>query len=106
MARRQLNITAFLYDKAGHVLAVGKNSYTTTHALQIKYARKAGLPDKRFLHAEIHAIAQCQDLSKVDRILVTRFNRQGKARMAKPCPICAAALQDLGITKVEYTVNE
>lgn len=106
MARRRLDITAFLYDRAGNVLSVGKNSYTTTHALQVKYARKVGLPDKRFLHAEIHAIAQCQDLSKVDRILVTRFNKAGQARMAKPCRICEAALRDLGVSKIEYTISE
>lgn len=96
-------ITAVIYDRKGRVLSIGKNSYVKTHTLQAKHAEKVGLPDKQFLHAEIHAITKCKDLSKAHRILVTRYGKKGSPLLAKPCPVCQSAIEAAGIKVVEWT---
>lgn len=96
-------ITAVIYDRKGRVLSIGKNSYVKTHTLQAKHAEKVGLPDKQYLHAEIHAITKCKDLSKAHKILVTRYGKAGQPLLAKPCPVCQSALDAVGISLVEYT---
>lgn len=98
-------ITAIIYDRKGRVLSVGKNSYVKTHPLQAKHAEKVGLPDKQFLHAEIHAITKCRDLSKAHRIVVTRYDKTGRPLLAKPCPVCQSAIESVGIEVIEWTVN-
>ena len=96
-------LTAIIYDKKGKVLSIGKNSYIKTHPLQARHAERVGLPDKQFLHAEIHAIARCKDLSKAHKILVTRFGRTGEPLLAKPCPVCQSAIKAAGIELIEHT---
>jgi tRNA(Arg) A34 adenosine deaminase TadA len=96
-------ITAVIYDRRGRVLSVGQNSYIKTHPLQAKHAHRAGLPEKTFLHAEIHAITRCRDLTKAHKILITRYNRQGEPVLAKPCPVCMSAIHSTGIKHIEHT---
>jgi tRNA(Arg) A34 adenosine deaminase TadA len=96
-------ITAVIYDRKGKVLSVGQNSYVKTHTLQAHHAAKVGLPDKQYLHAEIHAITRCKDLSKAHKILITRYGKNGKPLLAKPCPVCTSAIEAVGIKFVEWT---
>lgn len=96
-------MTAVIYDKRGRVLSVGKNSYIKTHPYQAKCARDVGLPDKQFLHAEIHAIVRCKQLHRAHRIVVMRFDSVGKPKNAKPCPVCESAIKAAGIKIVEHT---
>lgn len=105
MSKQRFEITVYIYDKRGKVISIGKNSYTKTHPLQNYHACKVGLPDKQFLHAEIHAISRCKDLSKAHRILVTRFDKNGMPKNAKPCKICQSAIEEAGIKVVDYTVS-
>lgn len=100
------DITAFIYDRKGRVLSVGKNSYEKTHTLQAKHAKKVGKPGAVYLHAEIHAISLCKDLKKAHKILVTRYGTTGRPLLAKPCPICQSAIDHVGIKVIEYTVEE
>lgn len=100
---KQHNITAILYDKKGTILSIGKNSYIKTHPLQAKYAAKNHEAYKVYLHAEIHAITRCKDLSKVHKMVIMRFNADGTPATSKPCNICRKALSDYGITNVEHT---
>lgn len=97
-------LTAVIYDRKGRVLSVGQNSYIKTHPLQAKYADKVGLPEKQFLHAEIHAIVRCKDLSKAYKIFISRWSKNGEPLLAKPCPVCQSAIEAAGIEIVEYTV--
>lgn len=99
----QQNITAIIYDRRGRILSIGKNSYIKTHTLQAKHAKKVGLPEKQFLHAEIHAITKCRNLNKAHRIVVTRIDKTGKTLLAKPCLVCQSALESVGIKIVEWT---
>lgn len=103
MSKARFNITAIIYDKRGKVLSVGKNSYIKTHPLQALHACRVGLPDKVFLHAEIHAITKCKNLHKAHKILVTRYDSKGKPKSAKPCAICMSAIKAAGIKFIEHT---
>lgn len=97
------HVVAVIYDKRGRVLSVGQNSYVKTHPLQAHHANRTGLPEKTFLHAEVHAITRCRDLGRAHRILVTRYNRRGEPVLAKPCPVCMSAIQAAGIQHIEHT---
>lgn len=101
--RKPQSITAVIYDKKGRVLSVGQNSYVKTHPLQKKHAKKCGLDEKEFLHAEVHAIVRCPDIRNAHKILVTRWNKKGEPMLAKPCPICQSAIEAAGIKIVEHT---
>lgn len=103
MCKQRQEITAFIYDKKGYVLSIGRNSYIKTHPLQARYATKAGSPHKIFLHAEIAAIARCPDISKAYRILVTRYNKFGNPMLAKPCPVCQSAIRATPIQIIDHT---
>ena len=96
-------ITAIIYDKRGRVLSIGQNSYTNSIRLQRKHAMKVGLPEKKFNHAEVVAVAKCKDLSKAHTIKVFRYNSQGLPVNAKPCPICQSLINEAGIKEVMWT---
>lgn len=97
------NITALIYDRKGRVLSVGQNSYVKTHTLQAIHAKRVGQPERQYLHAEIHAITKCRDLSKAYKIFVTRHNKNGQPVLAKPCEVCMSAIKSAGIKNVEHT---
>jgi tRNA(Arg) A34 adenosine deaminase TadA len=103
MSKAKYDITAIIYDKRGRVLSIGKNHYHKTHPLQHYHSHKVGLPQKRFLHAEIHAIARCKILEKAHRIVVMRFDKNGEPKLAKPCPVCRNAIEAAGIEVIEHT---
>lgn len=96
-------MTAIIYDKRGRVLSIGKNSYFKTHPYQAKCAEQVGLPHKQFLHAEIHAIVKCKQLYKAHKIVVTRFDKAGGEKNARPCPVCQSAIEAAGIKIIEHT---
>lgn len=104
MCKQRFDITAIIYDKKGNILSIGKNSYLKTHTLQAKYAELVGRPDKKYVHAEILAIARCKDLTKAYRIFVSRYYADGSPAPAAPCPICLAAIRDMtNIKLIEHT---
>ena len=96
-------ITAIIRDRRGKILSVGQNSYVKTHPLQAKHALKTGQPFRQFLHAEIHAIVRCRDLTRAHSIFVSRWDAKGNPVLAKPCVICQSAIEAAGIKIVEYT---
>ena len=101
--RKKFSITAVIYDKRGNVLSVGKNSYVKTHPLQAEYARRAGEPQKVYLHAEISAITRCVNLDKAHKIVIFRFLEDGSPAKAGPCKICQQAIAKTKIKIVEHT---
>jgi len=104
MSKKKFEITAFIYDKRGNILSIGKNSYVKTHPLQAMFAKKVGEEHKVFLHAEIHAIIRCANLDRAHRIAVFRYNEAGGAVLAKPCKICLAAIRNhTNIKIIEHT---
>lgn len=103
--KQRQNITAIIYDKRGRVLSIGKNSYLKTHTLQAYYAKRVGMPEKQFLHAEIDAIIRCRDLSKAYSMFVSRIGNKGTPLLAKPCKICEQAIRAAGIKVVSWSIN-
>lgn len=99
----QQNVTAFVYDRKGRILSIGKNSYVKTHPLQAKLAAKVNLSSKVFLHAEVDALVRCKDWTKAHKIVVIRIGKNGQPINAKPCPICQEALRLANITIVEHS---
>lgn len=104
MANKHYEITAIIKDKRGMVLARGRNSYVKTHPLQAKAAKKMHNPLAIYLHAECDAIIKAGE--KIDQaysIEVYRFDKDGKPRMAKPCPICMSLIRTTPIKHIFYT---
>lgn len=97
------HVSAIIFDKRGRPLSIGQNSYIKTHPLQLKMAEKVGLPEKKFIHAELSAIVRCRDLSKAHKIMVMRYNKDGEPVNAKPCKICEQAIALTPIKVIEHT---
>lgn len=85
------------------VVMAATNLENKSHPVQAKFANKAGLKEKIYLHAEIAALIKCKE--QADTIIVARVNCFDNLRMAKPCPICQLALKEAGISKVYYSTN-
>lgn len=102
MTSQRYFILAKCYDKKNNLLSVAFNSYKKTHPIQAYYAKRVGLPEKEYLHAEILAILRAKD-KQIYRISVERYDKDGHAALAKPCPICEEAIKSYGIKVVEFT---
>jgi len=96
-------VTAIIRDRRNQILSVGQNSYIKTHPLQAMYATKMDQPQKIYLHAEIHAITRCKDLSLAYKIEIFRYKEDGTPGLAKPCKICQEALRKTNIKIIEHT---
>lgn len=103
MATKKQAITAMIYDKRGRLLSIGKNSYIKTHPYQAKLAIQMDKPQKIYLHAEIHAILKCVDITRAHKMVITRFNVDGTTANAAPCTICQRALSLTNIKIIEHT---
>jgi deoxycytidylate deaminase len=97
------NITAFAYDKKGRLLSVGRNSYVKTHPLQARMAKEVGEDYKIYLHAEVAALVKVKNWTRVDKLVVTRYNKNGEPMIAKPCRVCQRVIKFAGINTVEHT---
>lgn len=103
MKARQ-NHTAIAYDKKGRVICIARNSYSKTHPIQAKYAKKVGRPHKIYLHAEILACLRAEAMGKdVHRLHVFRIGADGKERNSKPCSICREFLKDVGVKNITHS---
>lgn len=100
---KQHAITAVIYDKKGRVLSIGNNNYFKSHPLQAHHASAVGQEYKVFLHAEVHAITKCRDVSLAHRIRVFRYNANGQPVNATPCAICRSAITSTSIKIIEHT---
>ena len=95
------NITAMAYSKKGRLLSIGFNSYEKTHPLQAKLGNKSGRPNAIYLHAEISCLIRARE--QVHRLVVVRYDKDGKPALAKPCPSCQLAIRQFQVKQVEYT---
>lgn len=102
LQHKKYRIACIITDKHDRILSIGVNSYTKTHPKQAYYASKhGGRINRIFLHAEMDAIIRCR--SKPASIYIARVGRNKEPRLAKPCPICMAAIKDAGIKRIIYT---
>ena len=59
------------------------------------------------IHAEFSALLGADPADLIgSEIYVYRQTRNGLPAIAKPCPSCTKMLQNIGIKKVYYTINE
>lgn len=94
-----------LLDRQNRVISVGVNA-TRTHPLQARYAEQTDNPFKIHLHAEISALTRLRRQHIPHTAIVVRLLANGKRSMAKPCPVCEAALLDNGIEQIFFTDNK
>ena len=107
--KTQYVVTAYIKDKKGRVLAIGKNSYVKTHPEMVKLGKKVGYlnNEKPFIHAEIDAINRCVNLDKAHLIEVYVCTDRSKVyRNSTPCSICAMAILKTGIKFVKFLTQE
>jgi len=97
----RFRVSAIITDNKGKIISSAINSYDKTHPLQAGYADKVNRPTKIYLHAEIAALVKCRKAPHT--LYVSRFFRNGKFALAKPCPVCEMALREAGVKKVVYT---
>lgn len=97
------NVTAFVYDRKGNLLSVGRNSYVKTHPLQAKAAKACGFEKRIYLHAEVAAIVKIKEWEDAFKIKVLRFGANGVPLNAAPCPICRHVIKQTGIKRIEHT---
>ena len=105
MSSKAQNIVAFIYDKRGKLLSMGRNSYVKSHPMQASIAKSVGLEHKIYLHAEMDAIIKLRenDRKRAHKIIVLRTNNNGDYLNAKPCVICQKALELAGIEIIEHS---
>lgn len=103
MARkRRHEIIARAYNRKGHLLSIGKNSYVRTHPLQANYGKRTGRPKAIFLHAEVAALLKARE--PVYRMEIIRLNAKGESVLAKPCDACALALKEFNVQEIVYSM--
>ncbi len=86
------------------VVSTAVNLERKSHPIQAKFAKKVGLCQKIYLHAEVSALIKAKE--DADTIVVARVDKEDRLRMAKPCPICSFALEQAGINNIYYTTSE
>ena len=102
MSKRRFFILAKCYNKRGQLLSVGFNSYEKSHPIQKHFADLVGMPEKKYLHAEIAAIIRAKD-KQIYRLTVERYDATGLPVNAAPCPVCQQAIATFKISVVEHT---
>jgi deoxycytidylate deaminase len=90
--------------KKSKVVSTAVNLERKSHPWQAELAKRVGLCEKIYLHAEVSALIKAKE--DADTIIVARVDSKNRLRMAKPCPICALALEQEGIKNIYYTTNE
>lgn len=91
----QHRLVAAAYDKKGNLLSVGYNSYTKSHPKQAAVAKRAGLPLKEYLHAEVASLIRCKETPY--SLYVCRIDAKGSITNASPCPVCQLAMKEAGV---------
>lgn len=93
---------AVITDKRGRIISEAANSYDCSHPKQARLAKRAGLGDKVFLHAEMCAIIRSR--GKGVNLYVARVDSKGNPVLAEPCKICYLGIEEHGsIKSVEFT---
>lgn len=104
MSTKRFVIIAKAYCKKGKLLSVGTNSYEKTSPVMQYFANQVGLPEKKYIHAEVQALLRSRD-KQVYKLTVERYTSDGEPALAKPCLVCQEAIKAYGVKQVEYTTQ-
>ena len=97
---------AVVVSKNWDIIGVGYND-RKTHPYQAAIAKRLGLDEKIFLHAEFAALVAAKQRNLYGaRVFVYREFRSGELAMSRPCPICMSYIKELGIKDIYYTTDE
>lgn len=98
-------VGAVLINK-NKVISTAVNLDCKSHPLQARWAKRVGLKEKIYLHAEMKALIDAR--SYADTIIVVRLGGRGgiSLRQSRPCKICEAALRYSGIRHIYYSVTD
>lgn len=108
MGKKRYVIVCSSYDKRGRLIYSCTNSYNDSSSLQRYYAIKVGHPERKYNHAEL----RCLEVSilkmkqKVDKLVVIRYDSNGRYKDCCPCEVCSEVIKDFGIRKVLYSTPE
>ena len=104
--RKRYKIISTCYDKRGNILASALNDYEKSNPWQKELSLKAGLSEHRIcLHSEVHAILKSKG-KRIHTLLIERYDNNGKAKLAFPCPSCQIAIKEVQIKKVMFTSED
>jgi deoxycytidylate deaminase len=95
-------VGCIICNKQGKIISAGVNQ-RKSHPYQAEMAKRHGDEKKIWLHAEIAAIIKCRQ--QPHTVYVARVGKKNITRLAKPCPICFAAIQEAGCKRIVYTDN-
>lgn len=97
---------AMVLCKRGRVVSSSANSYVKTSPRAFKAAKKLGLDEKCYLHAEQRAL-YLDKARKGVKLIVVRVGANGEAMNSEPCVVCKQVLLDFpNIRSIEYSTGE
>lgn len=94
---------AVIVDRSKRILASSTNKMTKTHPVQKQWSKKFSNGKQIYLHAEIAALVKCR--KQPYAIYVARVLKDDTEAMARPCPVCMAALKEAGVKRIYYTIS-
>lgn len=89
----QARVYSVIRDKRGKIVSESANDYGKTDPKMAIAARRVGLPQKEFCHAEQRCIAR-DKAKKGYKIYVARIDAKGNPMPAYPCPICRLLIKE------------
>ena len=95
----QYKFCSVALNKKGHIISMSFQQATKSHPLQYKYAKKAGLIEKIYLHSEICTLLKANNPYI---LIVLRVDSKGNLVNSKPCPICYLAIKNTPSLKSVY----
>ena len=110
LAAKTAATSSFPNFKHGAVLAKGSsvlNISTNKNQYSSFAARFKEYPSHATVHAELGAILGVdRDSTSSSHVYVVRVNKIGDWKLSKPCQMCQAAMEYVGIKKVIYSVGK
>ena len=110
LAAKTAATSSFRNFKHGAVLAKGSsvlNISTNKNQYSSFAARFKECPSHATVHAELGAILGVdRDSTSSSHVYVVRVNKIGDWKLSKPCQMCQAAMEYVGIKKVIYSVGK
>lgn len=93
-------IGCIITNRRGKIISQGFNRLKT-HPMQFEYAKRYGIEEKIYLHAEMAALIKCRE--QPYSMYIGRVMHNTSIGMCKPCPICQMAIKEAGVKYVMYT---
>ena len=110
IAIKVANESKFRRARVGAIVAKGERILSSGYNHIGNNSVVYGRPYPESVHAEVAAITKLLREQRLEdlvgaTIYVTRIDRGGRVRMAKPCNYCMELIKSVGIRKVVYTTN-